>query len=230
MNILVTGSAGGLGRVLVSRLRAEGHSVAGVDVSEVPAASDPKEWPKIIDVSEFSFRQGPLQSVVIAGAVTKIGPTDLHLTDDFMEVVRQNLVVPFAICKQVCRFEGPIRVVAVGSASAHQAMSRSPSYVASKAGLEAMIRAFAREFARRHLFFTVAPGAIDYTPMTGQAYADMFNRGFSPEEATAHLSRNPLKRLTSAEEVCKVIEFCLFEAPEACSGATFKMPMASGVE
>lgn len=233
MRILITGAAGGLGSYLAKRERTLGHTVLGLDREAEAEGRGAIFWGKVETVLG-----GPVEAVILAQGATKIWATDDHTVKDFVSVLHDNLVSPFetirgAILRQTQNGNG-IRFIAIGSASAHQAMSKSHGYCASKAGLEALMRVFARDCAAlSHLFFTVAPGALAGTPMTDVAIQAVINSrpGFTTREmAEAHLARNPLGRLTTLEEVASVVEFCLVEAPQAMSGTTFKMPMCSGVE
>jgi NAD(P)-dependent dehydrogenase (short-subunit alcohol dehydrogenase family) len=236
MNILITGSEGGLGSHLSQRMKSLGHNVCGMDIQGRPDVLHTGMWTDLLGKIWERLRGQPDAVVLCAGA-TVMAPTESHSFTGFISVMDINLIQPFRMITQcVGTAARPMRFVAIGSASAHQAMSRSHGYVASKAGLEALMRCFARDCTGRlkHLFFTISPGAIAETGMTRRAIQDALDRDDLGLEcagdAIKYLSRNPLGRMATKDEVCDVIEFCLFKAPEACSGTTFKMPMASGVE
>jgi NAD(P)-dependent dehydrogenase (short-subunit alcohol dehydrogenase family) len=103
-------------------------------------------------------------------------------------------------------------------------------YVASKAGLEAATRALARELAKKpFVFINVAPGAVADTAMQRAGHEHLVkDRGMTPAQADSYQARNPLERLATHEEVCKVFEFAI-DAPQAMSGATLYMPSATGI-
>jgi NAD(P)-dependent dehydrogenase (short-subunit alcohol dehydrogenase family) len=92
------------------------------------------------------------------------------------------------------------------------------NYAASKAGLVGLARSLARELGSRNITCNVvAPGFVD-TDMTAAL----------PEKTRADiLSRVPLGRLASAEEVAGVVAFLASEAAGYITGAV--IPVDGGL-
>jgi 3-oxoacyl-[acyl-carrier protein] reductase len=99
-----------------------------------------------------------------------------------------------------------------GPANAH--------YAASKAGMTAMTKTYARAPAHENiLVYCVAPGFV----LTGMAEEYLATRG---AQVTADI---PLGRVASVEEAANVICYAALDAPPSMTGATLDLNGASYV-
>lgn len=163
--VLVTGAAGGIGRVIVSRLLRDGHSVVGVD--KLP-----------FDPGEQIYYQADLTSVgacraVVESAIDALGPIDVlinnaavgpshirpdaernHPTMDELtlaqwdEAFEVNARAPFLLTKAVLpamKAQRWGRIVNV--TTSYRTMLRLLPYGATKSALEAMSAIWAAELA-----------------------------------------------------------------------------------
>ncbi len=106
-----------------------------------------------------------------------------------------------------------------------KALRQSTAYCASKAADIHMVAQLARELAGRTpqvTIFSVAPGSIENTAMIEQCTNGMVQtRGMSREQAEKYNVQSPHGRMLRHDEVCNVVEYAAFKAPDFMSGENF---------
>lgn len=137
--------------------------------------------------------------------------------DDFNSVIDANLKSAFIGCKEALKVMSKKRfgsVVNVASIVGEMGNASQTNYSASKGGMIAMSKSFAKEGASRNVRFnSVTPGFIA-TDMT-DALSD---------EIKANYSANiPLKRFGEAKEVATAIAFLLSDYSSYITGDTLKI-------
>lgn len=137
--------------------------------------------------------------------------------DDFNSVIDANLKSAFIGCKEALKVMSKKRfgsVVNVASIVGEMGNAGQTNYSASKGGMIAMSKSFAKEGASRNVRFnSVTPGFIA-TNMT-DALSD---------EIKANYSANiPLKRFGEAKEVATAIAFLLSDYSSYITGDTLKI-------
>ena len=137
--------------------------------------------------------------------------------DDFNSVIDANLKSAFIGCKEALKVMSKKRfgsVVNVASIVGEMGNAGQINYSASKGGMIAMSKSFAKEGASRNVRFnSVTPGFIA-TDMT-DALSD---------EIKANYSANiPLKRFGEAKEVATAIAFLLSDYSSYITGDTLKI-------
>ncbi len=137
--------------------------------------------------------------------------------DDFNSVIDANLKSAFIGCKEALKVMSKKRfgsVVNVASIVGEMGNVGQTNYSASKGGMIAMSKSFAKEGASRNVRFnSVTPGFIA-TDMT-DALSD---------EIKANYSANiPLKRFGEAKEVATAIAFLLSDYSSYITGDTLKI-------
>lgn len=208
---LVTGSSGGIGSAIVTRLAKDGFVVAGFDAVD-PREDDPaRTLTRTLDVGSAEDVRRCVDEVVAelgridvlvncAGTGTRTSFADTTV-DEFMGDIRSNLLGTFLMCQAVVfphmTGAGGGRIVNVasisgktggtGPASPDGTVGRSgPGYAAAKAGVINMTRWIAREaVSTRVTANVVAPGPIATRMTAGQHYetGDIpLGRMGSPEE------------------------------------------------
>jgi 3-oxoacyl-[acyl-carrier protein] reductase len=218
---LVTGSAQGIGHAIASRLAADGARVIGVDVrphalgggtSHVCDLSDPAAIARLLaEVGEVD--------VLVNNAAILIEKAIEEVTlEDFDRQVAVNLRAPFLLSRGVgagMRSRRWGRIVNVASISARTgAVSQAAVYAATKAGLVAMTKNFARNYGPDGVTVNaVAPGGIDTPMVAGQ---EVVTPGFR-ERITAQI---PLGRFAVPDEVAAVVAFLASDEASFVTGAT----------
>ena len=212
---LVAGGISGIGLATVRRLLAEGADVVAVDrrapEGELPCPNLAADVTSAAAVAEAfntaaALLGGPADVLVNAAGIYRIRPL-LDLTpDEWDEVLAVNLRGAFltgqAFARGLVGTGRPGAIVNIGSTAALIADASEPAahYNASKAGVVALTRQMAAEWAPHGIRANVVcPGVID-TPM--------LRLMDDPAAGQAYLEAGvPLRRLGSAAEVAAVIVF-----------------------
>lgn len=175
-------------------------------------------------------RAGRLDAVVNNAGVASASPIDGRVEDwdeGWDEIVAVNLKAPADLCRAaIAHFRQHKddgrggRVVNVASRAGHRGDGLDFSaYAASKGGLLALTKTFARALAGEDiLFYALAPGWVE----TRMAPHDIEARA----KAVADI---PLGRVADPDEVAAMAVFLLSDACKSATGSTFDMNGASYV-
>jgi len=225
---LVTGGASGIGAAATSALRRAGARVVALDRSfgapggppagpgQVPCAVEDAAAVARAVAAAAAELGGPPDRLVNAAGIYRVGPLDVTSAAAWDEVLAVNLRGTFLVSQAVARGldgSGGGSIVCLASVAAERADRREPSaaYAASKAGVAALTRQMAVEWAPAGIRVNaVAPGVID-TPML--RLMDDAAAGAAYVETAV-----PLGRLGRADEVAAVIVFLLSDAAAYVTG------------
>jgi 3-oxoacyl-[acyl-carrier protein] reductase len=211
---LVTGSARGIGKIIVERFAAEGAVVILSDVTNEAAAAETlagiigaggKGMVEMFDVSDATQVDAAVQRIVseqgrIDILVNNAGITRDNLLmrlpeDDFDAVVRTNLKGTFLLTKFVSRHmikQRSGRIINMSSVVGQMGNAGQSNYSAAKAGIIGFTKSMARELASRGVTVNaIAPGFI-MTAMT-EALPENVRQAF--------LAQIPLGRFGNPEDV-----------------------------
>jgi 3-oxoacyl-[acyl-carrier protein] reductase len=216
---LITGASRGIGRACALKLAESGARVAlgarnREKLEEVAAAvrsqgreafvveMDLASAGSIKDaVSRTAKDFGRIDILVNNGAITRDGLAVRMKKDDWEAVIATNLSGAFFAIQQVLPAmmrERWGRIINVSSVVGESGNPGQANYVASKAGLIGLTKSLAQEMASRNITINaVAPGFID-TDMTA---------ALTPEQREQIVSRIPLKRIGSADDVAAAVRF-----------------------
>jgi NAD(P)-dependent dehydrogenase (short-subunit alcohol dehydrogenase family) len=228
---VVTGAAGGMGRVVAARLADQGCTVAAFDVRDSDAAVELRAGraitPCAVDVSSRAAVQdaververdlGPPAVLVNCAAVLTRAPF-LELSDaDWDTVMAVNLRGTFLTCQIVARamLRAGVRgrIVNISSNSQVMATPRAAHYAATKGGIFALTRTMAFELAPHGITANViCPGPV-LTDMNREAFADPTYR--ARREQTI-----PVGRLGQPEDVAGAVALLVDDASDFITGAT----------
>ena len=217
--VVVTGGARGIGAAIAERLAADGLSVAVLDVNEAGAQATANRISGQTGSAVFGFgcdvtSRESVQAAfaaaaeVMNGIDTYIGNAGITRDrmfhklseDDWNQVIAVNLTGVFnglQAAAQWLREPGPGRVVLTSSVVAKAGNIGQMNYIASKAGIDGLVRSGALELARFGTTVNgIRPGFI-ITEMTEAM----------PEAAKAALSKNPIGRAGLPSDIAGAVAF-----------------------
>lgn len=211
---LVTGAARGIGHAVAAALACSGAIVFAVDIQDAPASPDGRVTYLRADVSDPSIVEEVFQRIEAAtsGVDLLVNNAGILRPEAVADVSREswgatmrvNLEAPFFLAKRAAetmRRIGRGSIVNLASTSAFVSSPDQSVYETSKAGVAALTRALALEFAPHGVRVNaVAPGLID-TDLTRTLFG-------TPERLEARARRRiPLARAGLPEEIADAVLF-----------------------
>ena len=216
---IVTGASGGIGRVVAKRLASDGFAVAvhyagnpakaEAVVTEIKGAGGKAiavqaDVAKPADVLTL-FKQtleafGTIDVVVHTAGIMPLLPISGGDVETFDKVIATNLRGTFLVFAQAAQHvaDGG-RIIAFSSSVIAKSFPTYGPYIASKAGVEGLVRVFANELRGRNITVNaVAPG---------QVRTDLFLKGKSDARIDELKKMNPLERLGLPEDMANLVSF-----------------------
>ncbi len=235
-NVLVTGSSRGIGAEVAKVLATFGLKVwvnyrSGAEAAEAvknEIIANGGEAECIgFDVSDESAYVDAIKSIVstdgeLAYLVNNAGITNDKLalrmkTEDFMSVINANLTSAFIGCREFFKAARKKKfgsVVNIASIVAETGNAGQTNYAASKGGVIAMTKSFAKESATSGIRFnTVTPGFIA-TDMTDE---------LSDEIKDSFTANIPMGRFGNPSEVAEAVAFLLSDHSTYITGEVLKV-------
>jgi 3-oxoacyl-[acyl-carrier protein] reductase len=230
---IVTGGARGIGEAAVRKLAREGARVAIVDIDndemqtvveavrteggEAAAFQCDVSKPAAVEalVRDVVAQYGKLDCLVNnAGICPRISIEDMT-EEMFDKLMNINLKSVFFLSRAAAEAMKPQRwgrIVNLSSTGGRiGGVYNATVYGATKAGILAMTKSFARHYAPYNILVNaVAPGAVETRLMTNQA----------PETLKYVIETAPLKRLANPLEIANVIAYLCSEETSWMTGST----------
>ena len=226
--ILITGATGGIGKELVKKfLSLDGEVLAtGTKIEKLDSLK--KEFPKInvlkFDISEHSKIQEFIEKVssqldgldiLINNAGINLDNLSLRMKEEeWKKVIDVNLGSTFFLCKYAIKkmLKNKYgRIVNITSIVGHTGNLGQSNYAASKAGIIAMSKSLAIEYAKKNITINcVSPGFIQ-SNMTDNITESI---------KTVLTSRIPMAKLGSGEDVSNTVAFLSSDAASYITGET----------
>jgi 2-hydroxycyclohexanecarboxyl-CoA dehydrogenase len=222
MVALVTGAAGGLGRVTAARLAADGHRVAVNDIADEGRLRDLADQvgglavpgdiadPAVTAAMTRTVAEtlGPVQVLVANAAAMAMSPflgADPAL---WWRQVEVNLSGHFRLIQAVVpgmRARGHGRIIVIASGWGVIGHPNATAYAASKAGLIALTKGLGRELGPDGILANaIAPAFID----TEQLEVDARDAGISLAEIRQrYRDQTPVGRLATPQDIAGAVSF-----------------------
>ncbi|MCW6510028.1 SDR family NAD(P)-dependent oxidoreductase [Lichenifustis flavocetrariae] len=182
--VVITGAAGGMGKLAVERFLANGDTVVATDTSDkalklLVDSQEPeaKLHTVVGDISKeedcgrvaalASDVGGRVDVLVNVAGFFPMQTFDEMTADDFRKVVDINLTGTFLMIKAMApllRGRGWGRIVNIGSASVFEGVADQVHYVAAKSGLFGLSRSLARVFGKDGITVNVVTPGLTVTP------------------------------------------------------------------
>lgn len=231
--VVITGAAGGIGRVTAKMLRSAGYELLLIDRpgTDLDDVARPLGAPAVavegvgVEAARAALAavEGPIYGLVHLAGVMEPDPT---LADDpavWQRSIAENLASAYDYATAVEPRLPPGqmgRMIFASSVAYRRGAGEHVAYSAAKAGLVGLTRALARRLRRKATVNAVAPGII-MTNMSVPLIIDGKDR---------LLSEIPLGRFGSPEEVAPLIRFLLGWEAGYITGQTINVDggMAAG--
>ena len=226
--ILITGATGGIGNSLIKKFVSLNGTVlaTGTNIEKLEVLKD--EFPNIhtlkFDISDHSkidefienasSQLSGLDILVNNAGITKDNLSLRMKNEEWQKVIDINLtstfyLSKFAIKKMLKNKYG--RIINITSIVGHTGNLGQANYSASKAGMVAMSKTLAIEYARKNITVNcVSPGFIQ-TSMTDKIVESI---------KAALTSRIPMSKLGTGEDVSNTVAFLASDAASYITGET----------
>lgn len=216
---IVTGASGGIGRAVALRLAKDGFSLTvnysgnAAQTQEVVATikaaggqaiavqadvANAKEVDGLFKEALKAFDK--IDVVVNSAGIMPLTPIAEGDAETFDKVIATNLRGTFLILSQAARqVSSGGRIIAFSSSVIAMSFPSYGPYIASKAGVEGLVRVLANELRGRNISVNaVAPGPVP---------TELFLKGKSDAQIE-HLSKlPPLERLGQPDDIANVVSF-----------------------
>jgi 3-oxoacyl-[acyl-carrier protein] reductase len=235
--VLVTGSSRGIGAEMIKAFGQRGAQCVvnylpdaqGQNEADAMKVADALVDPLVIDCDVTQPQQveammkriqelrGGLDILVNNSGIINDRTIKKLTLDDFENVIRVNLVGTFVVTQKAAPIlHGGGRVINMSSVSGQMGLFGQANYSSSKAGIIALTKVSAREFARQNITVNaLAPGFIDVG----------MSKGMPEEVAQNFIKQIPLGRLGEAHEI---VDAALFLASPMASYITGQVLNVNG--
>ncbi len=228
-NIIVTGASGGIGNSIVAKLYENGVNILATG-TRIDKLEELKKKFNNIKIIKFDISQhdkieqfintatenlgGSLDCIVNNAGITKDNLTIRMSLEEWTKVIDVNLTSTFLMCKYSIKKmlkKKFGRIINITSVVGHTGNAGQANYTASKAGIVAMSKSLAIEYAKKGINVNcISPGFIS-TAMTDQ---------IDEKHKEAIIAKIPSNRLGKPEDIANAVIFLGSENSDYINGET----------
>ena len=228
-NIIVTGASGGIGNSIIKRLNESGANIlaSGTRIEKLEELKKNFEKIKILkfDISQSEKIEEFIENATkelggsLDGIINNAGITQDNLAirmslDEWQKVININLTSTFLMCKFAIKKmlkNKSGKIVNITSVVGHTGNLGQANYTASKAGIVAMSKSLAVEYAKKNININcISPGFIK-TAMT-----DKIDEKFKE----VIISKIPSARLGEPDDIANAVLFLSSDQSDYINGET----------
>ena len=228
-NIIVTGASGGIGNSVVEKLYENGANILATG-TRIEKLEELKKKFKNIKILKFDIFQhdkieefvnnavdelgGSLDCIINNAGITKDNLTIRMSMEEWTKVIDVNLTSTFLMCKNSIKKmlkNKAGKIINITSVVAHTGNVGQANYTASKAGIIAMSKSLAIEYAKKNININcISPGFIR-TAMTDQ---------IEEKHKEAIIAKIPSNRLGKPEDIANAVLFLSSDQSDYINGET----------
>ena len=228
-NIIVTGASGGIGNSIVEKLNQNGANIlaTGTRIEKLEELKkkfnnikilkfDISQHDKIEEFIENATKElgGSLDCIVNNAGITKDNLTIRMSLEEWSKVININLTSTFLMCKYSIKKmlkNKSGKIINITSVVGHTGNVGQANYTASKAGIVAMSKSLAIEYAKKNINVNcISPGFIS-TAMT-----DQIDEKFKE----TIIAKIPSNRLGKSEDIANAVNFLSSDQSDYINGET----------
>ena len=228
-NIIVTGASGGIGNSIVEKLNKNGANIlaTGTRIEKLEELKkkfnnikilkfDISQHDKIEEFIENATKElgGSLDCIVNNAGITKDNLTIRMSLEEWSKVININLTSTFLMCKYSIKKmlkNKSGKIINITSVVGHTGNVGQANYTASKAGIVAMSKSLAIEYAKKNINVNcISPGFIS-TAMT-----DKIDEKFKE----TIIAKIPSNRLGKPEDIANAVNFLSSDQSDYINGET----------
>jgi len=228
-NIIITGASGGIGNSIVEKLHMNGANILATG-TRVEKLEELKAKFNNIKTLTFDISQhekieefindateklgGSLDCIINNAGITKDNLAIRMNLEEWTKVIDVNLTSTFLMCKYSIKKmlkNKSGKIINITSVVGHTGNVGQANYTASKAGIVAMSKSLAIEYAKKNINVNcISPGFIN-TPMT-----DQIDNKFKE----VIIAKIPANRLGKPEDVANAVVFLSSDEANYINGET----------
>jgi len=228
-NFIVTGASGGIGNSIAEKLHEQGANVlaTGTRIEKLEELAKKFNGIKTLkfDISQHEKIEefineateklgGSLDGIVNNAGITKDNLTIRMSLEEWTKVIDINLTSTFLMCKYSIKKmlkNKSGKIVNITSVVGHTGNVGQANYTASKAGIVAMSKSLAIEYAKKNININcISPGFIS-TAMTDQ---------IDEKHKEAIIAKIPSNKLGKPEDIANAVIFLSSDQSDYINGET----------
>jgi 2-dehydro-3-deoxy-L-rhamnonate dehydrogenase (NAD+) len=230
---VITGGASGLGYAISQRMIASGATVTWWDVNTDVMAQAAKTLGVDVHCEKVDVTQHSSVVAALANTISKCGKVDILVNsagitgpnlkladyppDAWAQVLNVNLNGTFHCCREVAahmQAQKYGRIVNIASVAGKDGNPNASAYSASKAAVMALTKSLGKELANSGVLVNCVTPAAVKTAMFDQ---------MTPEHIAFMLSKIPMGRFGTTEEVAAMVSWLCTEDCSFSTGAVFDL-------